>query len=150
MPNRRTPPEERAKQQMSALSTATHRTLKALAKHPDDHRTQGILDWHEHQLDMIVRPKMKPLPAPVPRCRVCGKPLLIEEEVWTSDPVLKFLWAVGVTSVFLLVFAFFDWWALFVFPVAWLVSLSFLWSLTIPALLLMVVVVFLGFTGIRF
>jgi hypothetical protein len=152
MPILRTTPERRAKRQLAALSATTRKTIKALAKHPDDHRTWDIIDWHDRQVEKIVSPKRKPQPLPPPEfCWTCEKwhPKPIPEE-WHLPVALQWPFAVGVTAVFLLVYAFSEWWALWVFPVAWFVSFSFLWSVTIPALLLMVVIVFLGITGIRF
>jgi hypothetical protein len=153
MPNRKTPPEERARKQLAALSAITHRTLKALAKHSDDHRTQGIVDWHEQQVDRIVRPKPNPRPLSPPSqfCFTCGKwhPKPVPEE-WHLPEALEWPFAAGVVAIVLLVFAFFEWWALWVFPVAWLVSFSFFWSVVIPSALLLGVIVFLILTGIRF
>jgi hypothetical protein len=146
---RRTTPEQRAKRQLKALSVTTRKTLKALAKDPDPFRAAAVLDWHDRQVEKIVRPKTKPRPVPPPSefCWTCEKwhpRPSIEEE---SPPfVLQCLWARGVTAVFLLVFALVEWWALWVIPVRWAVSRSF----TIPAVLLVVVIVVLGVIGIRF
>src|SRR5918992_2166697 len=127
MPNRSTQPEERAKKQLAALSSVTHITLRALTMHPDDHRTQGIVDWHEQQVDRIARPQLTPRPVPPPSqfCYTCGKwhPKPVPQE-WHLPDALAWPFAVGVTAVILLVFAFCEWWALWVFPVAWLISLS--------------------------
>jgi hypothetical protein len=150
---RRTTPEQRAKRQLKALSVTTRKTLKALAKDPDPFRAAAVLDWHDRQVEKIVRPKTKPRPVPPPSefCWTCEKwhPRYTPQE-WSLPVALRCPWAVGVTAVFLIVFAFFDWWALWVFPVAWFVSFSFLWSITIPSFLLLLVIVFLGVTGIRF
>jgi hypothetical protein len=153
MPIRRTTPEQRAKRQLAALSATTRKTIKALAKHPDDHRTWDIIDWHDHQVEKILAPKRKPLPPPPPSefCWTCEKwhPRPIIEE-WSLPVVLRCPWAVGVTAVFLLLFAIFDWWALWVFPVAWFVSFSFPWSLIVPSFLLLLVIVVLGVTVYAF
>jgi hypothetical protein len=150
MPTHRTTPEQRAKRQLAALRATTQRTLKALAKHPDDHRSAAILDWHEHQVDKISRPKQKhqPVPPPAEFCWTCEKwhPKPRPEEYHLPDG-LQWPFAVAVTAVFLLLAVFVEWWAFVVFPVAWLVSFSFVWSFIIPAALLMVVIVFLLATG---
>jgi hypothetical protein len=148
MPIRRTTPEKRAKRQLAALSATTRRTVKALAKDPDDHRTWDIIDWHDRQVEKIVSPKRKSLPPPPSEfCWTCEK--------WHPRPVPKSdnpsfldqcLWAAVITSVFLAVLAVIDWWALAFIPLGWAVSRSF----TIPTLFLIVVIVVLGATGIRF
>jgi hypothetical protein len=153
MPTRQTNPEKRAKEQLAALSATTRKTVKALTKHPDDHRTWDILDRHEQEVKKIVSPKRKPRPLPPPSefCWTCEKwhPRPMPQE-WHLPVELQWPFAAGVTVVILLVFAFVEWWALWVFPVAWLASFSFFWGVIIPGALLMVVIVFLAATGIRF
>jgi hypothetical protein len=153
MPIRRTTPEQRAKRQLAALSATTRRTVKALAKDPKPQQAAAIMDWHEQQVEKIVSPKRKPQPALPPSefCWTCEKwhPKPVPEE-WHLPEALQWPLAVGVTAVFLLVYAFYEWWALWVFPVGWLISFSFFWSFVIPTALLLVVIVFLGATGIRF
>jgi hypothetical protein len=153
MVRRKTTPEQRAKRQLTALHATTRNTIKALAKNPDERKAAAILDRYDDQVEKIVRPKRKPQPVPPPSefCWTCEKwhPKPIPEE-WHLPVALQWPFAVGVTAVFLLVFAFFEWWALWVFPVGWLISFSFFWSFVIPTALLLVVIVFLGATGIRF
>jgi hypothetical protein len=153
MPILRTTPEERAKRQLSALSAATRGTIKALAKDPAPQQAAKILDRYDERIEQIVRPRRKRLPLAPPSefCWTCGKrhprPVVTE---WELPGAWQCPWAVGVTAVFLLLFAFFEWWALWVFPAAWLVSFSFFWSITIPVVLLIGVIIVLGATGIRF
>jgi hypothetical protein len=146
MPSRRTSPEQRARQQLAALSATTRNTIKQLTKDPADRKAAAIIDRHAQQLEQIVTPKQKPLPPPPPSvcCWTCEKwhPRSTPVE-WQPPVALQCLCAVGVTIVFLIVFAFVDWWALAVFSIGWLVSLSFLWGVIIPAALLLLVVMVL-------
>jgi hypothetical protein len=153
MPIRKTTPEKRAKRQLAALRATTHRTVKALAKDPKPQRAAAIMDWHEQQVEKIVSPRRKPQPLPPPDefCWTCGQwhPRPIPQE-WHLPVALQWPLAIGITAVFFLVYAFYEWWGLWVFPAGWLVLFSFFWSFVIPAALLLVVSVFLGATGIRF
>lgn len=153
MPNRRITPEERAKRQLRALSAITRNTIKTLAKDPGDQRTANILKRYDRQVEQIVTPPREPLPPPRPNeyCWRCQKYHLLRDFQEPQPPLaVQWLWAVSVAAVFLIVFAVAEWWALGVLPVAWLLSQSFYWSITIPTLFLMLVILFLGFTGIRF
>jgi hypothetical protein len=87
----------------------------------------------------------KPAPA---LCSVCGKPLPGPPgNYWTNYPSVKLVWAMVVAVLFLMLIQLIGWWALFVFPVGWLLSLSFFWTITIPALLLIPLIVLLEVTG---
>jgi hypothetical protein len=150
MPGRQTAPEQRAKQQLKALSATTRTTIKQLAKDPDDRKAAAILDRYEERIEKIVSPRKKPLPPPPPSefCWTCEKwhPKPRPEE-WHLPGAAHWPFAVGVTGVFLLVAFFCEWWAFAVFPVAWLVSFSFVWSILIPAALLVGVIMVLVVTG---
>jgi hypothetical protein len=141
----REPPERRAKRQLRDLNAVTRTTVKALAKHPNEHVASDILHNHTVQVAAIKRRGEKPPPA---RCRVCGKLLPgPPRDFWTNNPVLKLLWAVCIAVLVVSLSQFIDWWALVVFPIGWAVSLSFLWTITIPALLLVFLALVLGFSG---
>jgi hypothetical protein len=151
MPFRRTTPEERAKRQLKALRASTRRTIKALTKDPSPQQATKLLEWYDERIDRIAKPgstPQSPLPSPY-WCMTCQRyhHRYVSQE-WHLPAVLHWPWAVGVTAVFLLVVAFFEWWAFCVFPVAWLVSFSFFWSIVVPALLLAGVLVVLAATGI--
>jgi hypothetical protein len=151
MPFRRTTPEERAKRQLKALRASTRRTIKALTKDPSPQQATKLLEWYDERIEKIGRPgstPQSPLPSPY-WCMTCQRyhHRYVSQE-WHLPAVLHWPWAVGVTAVFLLVVAFFEWWAFCVFPVAWLVSFSFFWSIVVPALLLAGVLVVLAATGI--
>jgi hypothetical protein len=104
MPILRTTPEKRAKRQLEALSATTRRTVKALAKHPDDYRTWDIIDWHDRQVEKIVSPKRKSLPPPPPSecCWTCEK-WHPRPKPASDDPsfIDQCLWAVCIATVFL-------------------------------------------------
>jgi hypothetical protein len=141
----REPPEKRAKGQLRDLGKATRKTVKALSEHPNDHQTGDILHAHTVRVAEITRRGTKPPPA---RCKVCGKLLPgPPSDVWTNNPVLKLLWAVCIAVLVVILSQFIDWWALVVFPIGWLVSLSFLWTITIPSLLMVFLALVLGFSG---
>jgi hypothetical protein len=140
---RRRSPEKRVAKQVRDLQANTLRTLNALAKRPTERKTRLLLTAHDQRARQIVnrgQPRPRPKPAPY-------DPFA---EVWTSNPYLKLLWSLTVMAVVLLVFAFAEWWALIVFPVGWFVSLNFVYTITVPILLLIGVIVVLGTTGIRF
>jgi hypothetical protein len=153
VPTRKTNPEQHTKRQLAALRATTRKTVTALARNPNERKAWAILDQYDERIDKIVSPRKKPLPPPPPSefCWTCEQwhPRPIPQE-WHLPDELQWPFAVGVTAVMLLVFAFVEWWALWVFPVAWLVSFSFFWGVIIPGALLLVVIVFLAATGIRF
>ncbi len=135
----REPPEQRAKRQLRDVGKATRQTVKALAEHPNDRLTGDILHTHRVRVAEITRRGTKPPPE---RCRICGKVLPgPPKDFWTNYTVIKLLWAVLIAVLVISLSQVIHWWALVVFPVGWLVSLSFWWSITIPSLLL----VFLAF-----
>ena len=141
----REPPERRAKRQLRDLNAATRTTVKALAKHPNEHVAADILHTHKVRVAEITRRGRKPPPA---RCRICGKVLPgPPRDFWTNNPVLKLLWAVCIAVLVVILSQVIDWWALVVFPIGWIISLSFLWTITIPSLLLVFLALVLGFSG---
>jgi len=137
----REPPEKRAKGQLRDVGKATRQTVKALAKHPNDRLTSDILHNHKVRVAEITRRGIKPPPA---RCRVCGK--LLPKPVgnpWTNNPGIGLIWAILVAVLILSLGQFIDWWALVVFPIGWLVSQTFVWSIPLPFLILIVLSFFL-------
>jgi hypothetical protein len=142
----REPPEKRAKGQLQDLGNATRKTVKALSKHPNDHLTGDILHDHKVRVAEITRRGTKPPPK---RCHVCGKVLPgPPKDFWTNNPVIKLLWAVCIAVLVVSLSQVIDWWALLVFPIGWVVSFSFFWTITIPSLLLVFLALVLGFSGV--
>jgi hypothetical protein len=141
----REPPERRAKGQLRDLGNATRNTVKALRKHPSDHQTGDILHKHDVRVAQIMQRGTKPAPA---RCRIRGKPLPGPAgNVWTNYPSIKLVWAMLISVLVLMLFPFIGWWVLIIFPIGWLVSQSFLWSIPLPGLIVFVLLLFLGMTG---
>jgi hypothetical protein len=142
----REPPEKRAKGQLRDVGKATRQTVKALAKHPNDRLTGDILHNHNVRVAEITRRGIKPSPA---RCRICGRVLLgPPSDFWTNKLSVKLLWAACIAVLILILSQFIDWWALVVFPIGWVVSLSFFWTITIPSLMLVFLALVLGFSGL--
>jgi hypothetical protein len=124
-------PHDQASAQMQDLRANTKHTLTQLATRRDADQTRHILHKHmPREADILERGK----PAVPERCGVCGRyhpgP---PGNLWTNNPGIKLIWAVFVAVLVFLLSLFIGWWALTVFPVAWLVSQSFLWSLPLPA-----------------
>jgi hypothetical protein len=137
----REPPEQRAKRQLRDVGKATRQTVKALAKHPNDHLTGDILHTHKVRVAEIQRRGIKPPPA---RCRVCGK--LLPPPVgnpWTNKPGFGLIWALLIAVLVPILLPFIGWWALVVFPIGWLLSQTFVWSIPLPFLILIVLSFFL-------
>ena len=142
----REPPEKRAKGQLRDLGKATRQTVKELSKHPNDRLTGDILHTHRVRVAEITRRGIKPPPA---RCRVCGKILPgPPKDFWTNNTGIKLLWAVCIAVLIVILSQFIDWWALVVFPIGWIISLSFWWTITIPSLILVCLALVLAFSGI--
>jgi hypothetical protein len=138
-------PVTRAKGQIKDLRATSRKTMRQLAKHPHDHRTADILSAQQVREREILARGKKPPPA---RCRVCKNPLPGPPvNFWTNDPGLKLGWAIFVTVLVLMLYQFIGWWTLVVFPVGWLVSLSFFWTITVPSLLAFVLLLVLAATG---
>jgi hypothetical protein len=151
MPNRRKTPEERATRQLKALRTSTLDTIKKLAKDPKPQQAAKLIERYDERIGKIARPEStprSPLPSPY-WCMTCQRyHHRHEAKEWQLPAVLHWPWAVGVTAVFLLIAAFFEWWAFCVFPAAWLVSFSFFWSIIIPGCLLAGVILVIAATGL--
>jgi hypothetical protein len=141
----REPPEKRAKGQLRDLGKATRDTVKALREHPNDRLTGDILHTHTVWVAEITRRGIKPPPA---RCRVCGK--LLPKPVgnpWTNNPGIGLIWAFLIAVLVISLLPVIGWWALVIFPVGWLLSQTFVWSIPLPFLILFVLSLFLSLTG---
>jgi hypothetical protein len=137
----REPPEKRAKGQLRDLGNATRKTVKELKQHPNDHLTGDILHTHTVRVAEIARRGTKPAPK---RCTVCGKLLPGPPgNLWTNNPAIKLVWAILIAFLVVILSQFIGWWALVVFPIGWLVSQTFVWSIPLPALFLLVLSFFL-------
>jgi hypothetical protein len=141
----REPPEKRAKGQLRDLGKATRDTIKALSKHPNDHRTGDILHTHKVRVAEITRRGTKPPPE---RCWICGKVLPGPAgNPWSNNLGIALIWAIMLAVLVLSLFPFIGWWVLVVFPIGWLVSQSFVWSIPLPVLILYGLLLFLELTG---
>jgi hypothetical protein len=137
----REPPEQRAKTQLRDVGKATRQTVKALAKHPNDRLTGDILHNHKVRVAEIQRRGIKPPPA---RCRVCGKRLPPPVgNPWTNNPGIGLIWALLVAVLVISLLPVIGWWALVIFPIGWVVSQTFVWSIPLPFLILFVLSFFL-------
>ncbi len=137
----REPPERRAKRQLRDVGRATRQTVKALREHPNDRLTGDILHTHTVRVAEITRQGIKPPPA---RCRVCGK--LLPKPIgnpWTNNPGIGLIWAILLAGLVPILLPLIGWWALVVFPVGWLLSQTFVWSIPLPFLILFVLSFFL-------
>jgi hypothetical protein len=137
----REPPEKRAKGQLRDLGNATRKTVKELKQHPNDRLTGDILHNHRVRVAEISQRGIKPPPA---RCRVCGK--LLPKPVgnpWTNNPAFGLIWALLIAVLVSILLPLIGWWALVVFPVGWLLSQAFVWSIPLPFFILLVLSFFL-------
>jgi hypothetical protein len=64
------------------------------------------------------------------------------KDFWTDKLGIKCLWALLIAVLIIILAPVLDWWALVVLPVAWVVSFSFWWSVTVPVLLLLLLLPF--------
>jgi hypothetical protein len=141
----REPPERRARTQLRNLGKATRTTVKELSRHPNDHLTDDILHKHTVRVAEIQRRGIKPPPA---RCRVCGK--LLPKPIgnpWTNHAGFGLIWAILLALLVLSLLPVIGWWALFAFPVGWLVSQTFVWSMPMPFIIWFVLLMILAATG---
>jgi hypothetical protein len=137
----REPPEQRAKGQLRDVGKATRQTVKELTKHPNDRLTGDILHTHTVRVAEIQRRGSKPPPV---RCRVCGKRLPKPAgNPWTNNPGIGLIWAILIAVLVPLLLPFIGWWALVIFPIGWVVSQTFVWSIPLPFLILLVLSFFL-------
>jgi hypothetical protein len=137
----RDPPEKRAKGQLRDLGNATRKTVTELSKHPNDHLTGDILHTHTVRVAEITWRGIKPPPA---RCRVCGK--LLPKPIgnpWTNNPGIGLIWAILIAILVPILLPLIGWRTLVVFPVGWLLSQTFVWSIPLPALILFMLSFFL-------
>jgi hypothetical protein len=137
----REPPERRAKRQLRDVGRATRQTVKELREHPNDRLTGDILHNHTVRVAEITRRGIIPPPK---RCRTCGK--LLPKPIgnpWTNNPVIGLVWAILVAALVPILLPFIGWWVLGVFPVGWVVSQTFVWSIPLPMLILLVLSFFL-------
>jgi hypothetical protein len=129
------PPEHRTKRQLRDVGNATRQTVKELTKHPNDRLTGDILHTHKVRVAEITRRGIKPPPA---RCRVCGK--LLPKPIgnpWSNKWGIGLIWAVLIAGLVLMLLPLIGWWALALFPLGWLVSQTFVWSMPLPFLILL-------------
>jgi hypothetical protein len=135
--------EKRAKRQVRALEGNVRKTLKALDKaYPDTHQCDEILSQHQQRAVKILEWGRKP---PPPLCPVCGKPLPQKPgEVWTSNPFLKLLWSCFVLLICTTVAWLWEWWALLVPVAGWIISLNFIYTITVPFFMFLAVVLILS------
>jgi hypothetical protein len=141
----REPPERRAKRQLRDVGRATRQTVKALREHPNDRLTGDILHTHRVRVAEITRRGIIPPPK---RCRTCGK--LLPKPIgnpWTNNSGIGLIWALLVAVLVSSLLPVIGWWALVIFPVGWLFSQTFVWSIPLPFLILFVLSLFLSLTG---
>jgi hypothetical protein len=147
MPGRSNPyktQKRRARRQVKALAANVRKTLRDLAAaYPDTDRSQDILSRHQQRQTAILHPKMK-RPRYVLACDLCGKPTNQSADLWTDNLVLKLLWSCVVLGLGLGIGYLFGWWAIFVPVVGLLVTFSFLYTITVPFLLLLAVIFILS------
>ncbi|HZC00187.1 MAG TPA: hypothetical protein VE844_02130 [Gammaproteobacteria bacterium] len=137
----REPPEQRARRQLRDVRNATRDTVKELKKHPNDRLTGDILHNHKVRVAEIQRRGIQPPPA---RCNVCGKRLPKPiGNPWTNNPAFGLLWAILLAVLVPILLPLIGWWALVVFPAGWLLSQTFVWSIPLPFLILLVLSFFL-------
>jgi hypothetical protein len=141
----REPPERRAKRQLRDVGNATRKTVKELREHPNDRLTGDILHNHTVRLAEITRRGIIPPPA---RCRVCGKRLPKPiGNPWSNNVGIGLIWAILIAVLVPILLPLIGWWALVVFPVGWLLSQTFVWSIPLPFLILFMLSLFLSLTG---
>jgi hypothetical protein len=145
---RMTAPEKRARQQLKTLHAETLKAAKAIGNSfPNNAKSDEILRAHQHRVQQIVgQERAQPNRQQV--CRICGKPLTQPAELWTDSLPLKFLYALAITCLFGLFGWLFEWWALLIFPIGWAVSQSFLWTISVPLLMLLTFVLFNSLFGL--
>jgi hypothetical protein len=137
----REPPEKRAKRQLRDVGKATAETVKALAAHPTDRQAGDILHNHKVRVAEIQRRGSTPPPA---RCRICG--MVLPKPIgnpWSNNPAIGLIWAILLAVLVISLLPVIGWWALGIFPIGWLLSQTFVWSLPVPFLILFVLAIFL-------
>jgi hypothetical protein len=142
----REPPQRRAKRQLRDVGNATRETVKQLSKHPNDRLTGDILHNHKVRVAEIQRRGIKPPPE---RCQICGK--LLPKPLgnpWSNNAGIGLLWAILLAVLVLSLFPVIGWWVLALFPLGWLVSQTFVWSIPLSGVIAVVLLYFLGMAGI--
>jgi hypothetical protein len=146
MPHRRRnqSPEQRVRQQLQDIQKEVLKGLRAVDKaNLNSNQDTQILHQHEQRVRRIVaQGRRKPNRQPV--CSVCGKPLMQSTKLWTNTLPLKFLYALSVAGLFVLLAFLAEWWSLLLFPVGWVVSQSFLSTISVPLLLLLAAVLIMS------
>jgi hypothetical protein len=141
----REPPERRAKRQLRDVGNATRVAVKELTKHPNDRLTGDILHTHKVRIAEISQRGIQPPPE---RCRICGKVLPGPVgNPWSNKWGIGLLWAILIAVLVLSLFPVLGWWVLALFPLGWLVSQTFVWSIPLPALIAYGLLLFLHLTG---
>jgi hypothetical protein len=151
MPGRSNPynaEKKRTTRQVRALQHNVRRTLTALDKaYPDTHRCKELLSQHQQRVTKILNAGRKPAQA-IRICLVCGKAILPPATYWTDSLYFKLLWPPGVYAVFMFSLYQFGMWGLLVPLAAVVVSLSFWYSIVIPTILFVIVLIVLLALGI--
>jgi hypothetical protein len=142
------PPEKRARKQLRAVRQETLKAVKALGKsYPNIAKSDEILRAHQHRVKQIVgQERAQPNRQEV--CSICWKPLMQPAELWTDSLPLKFLYALAIACLFGLFGWLFEWRALLIFPIGWAMSQSFLWTISVPLLMLLTFVLFMSLFGL--
>jgi hypothetical protein len=141
-------PEKRARQQLKAIRDQTRRTLAAMYQvYPDSNRSNELLHQHQQRVQTIIQPRRMKQPKYVRACDICGRPTNQSAELWTDSLVIKCLYSLAVAGLFVLLAFLAEWWALFLFPIGWVVSQSFLWTITVPFSLLLIFILFMSMFG---
>ena len=135
--------KRQTRRQVRGLGGNVLKTLKLLdSAYPDTDQAQDLLTRHKHREQAIVHPRRK-RPKYVLACDICGRPTNQSAELWTDSLGLKLLFSLAVCGLFCLIGWFFGWIALVVPVVAWIISFSFLYAITIPTLMFIVVLLIL-------
>jgi hypothetical protein len=142
MPDHRhdTPLEKRTRKQLEAIRSETLKAAKAIGKsYPNSARGNQILHQLEQRVQQLLQQgrSKQPILPPARRRKQ-------STELWTDSLPLKFLYSFAIACLFALFGVLFEWWALLIFPVGWAVSQSFLWTVTVPLSLLLLVTLLLS------
>jgi hypothetical protein len=137
MPERNTSPEQRARQQLRDLRVEVLNSVRAVEKsYHNPGRTDRILAGHQQRVAGIVR-RGRPQPRRTSR-QAAG------QAAGDLPLVISLLWSIVIfASVMLLVWVTHgEAWPLLVPAVAYIVVGSFLWTVTVPVLMLVGVALF--------
>jgi hypothetical protein len=79
---------------------------------------------------------------------VCGKRLPKPiGNPWTNNPAFGLIWAILLAVLVPILLPLIGWWALAVFPLGWLLSQTFVWSMPVPFLILFLFSLFQSLAG---